>query len=219
MKQYKNYGSQIKDLDEKGIVIVAANAIGNVDSDKDMSMDNSFSKTLSENFNRLKWFLNHDRNLLLGVPIEGKQSGKYLEMKGQLNLKKQIAKDTYEDYKLYAEHGKSLEHSIGVEAVKWEQKGDTRMVTEWKLWEYSTLTSWGANEDTPMLGMKSADSIPEAIEWLNVMMKKGNYSDEKFLQIEEKINSLKSLFIEPAAATQTKEPSRNWSSITTLINN
>lgn len=218
MKQYKNYGSQIKDLDDKGIVIVAANAIGNVDSDNDMSMDNSFDKTLSENFKRVKWFLNHDRNLLLGVPIEGKQSGKYLEMKGQLNLKKQIAKDTYEDYKLYAEHGKTLEHSIGVEAVKWEQQGDTRMVKEWKLWEYSTLTSWGANEDTPMLGIKSADSIIEAIDWLNVMLKKGNYSDEKFLQIEEKIISLKSLFNEPVVTTQVKEPSRDWSSITTLIN-
>jgi HK97 family phage prohead protease len=219
MKQFKNYGSQIKDLDEKGIVIVAANAIGNEDSDKDMSMDGSFDKTLSENFKRVKWFLNHDRNLLLGVPIEGKQSGKYLEMKGQLNLKKQIAKDTYEDYKLYAEHGKTLEHSIGVEAVKWEQKGDTRMVKEWKLWEYSTLTSWGANEYTPMLGMKSANSITEAIDWFNVMLKQGNYSDEKFLQIEEKINSLKSLFQEPGVPTQKKEPSRNWSLITTLINN
>lgn len=218
MKQYKDYVSSVKDIDEKGIVIVAANAIGNVDSDKDMSIDGSFDKTLSEGFKRLKWFLNHDRNLLLGVPIEGKQSGKYLEMKGQLNLKKQIAKDTYEDYKLYAEHGKTLEHSIGVEAVKWEQQGDTRMVKEWKLWEYSTLTSWGANEDTPMLGIKSADSIIEAIDWLNVMLKKGNYSDEKFLQIEEKINSLKSLFTEPVVTTQVKEPSRNWSLITTLIN-
>lgn len=218
MKQYKDYVSSVKDIDEKGIVIVAANAIGNVDSDKDMSIDGSFDKTLSEGFKRLKWFLNHDRNLLLGVPIEGKQSGKYLEMKGQLNLKKQIAKDTYEDYKLYAEHGKTLEHSIGVEAVKWEQQGDTRMVKEWKLWEYSTLTSWGANEDTPMLGIKSADSIIEAIDWLNVMLKKGNYSDEKFLQIEEKINSLKSLFTEPVVTTQVKEPSRDWSSITTLIN-
>lgn len=111
-----------------------------------------------------------------------------------------------------------MEHSIGVEAVKWEQQGDTRMVKEWKLWEYSTLTSWGANEDTPMLGIKSADSIIEAIDWLNVMLKKGNYSDEKFLQIEEKINSLKSLFTEPVVTTQVKEPSRNWSLITTLIN-
>jgi len=219
MKQRKDYESQIKDLDDKGIVVVAANAIGNVDSDNDMSLDKSFDKTLSENFKRVKWFLNHDRNLLLGVPIEGKQSGKYLEMKGQLNMKKQIAKDTYEDYKLYAEHGKTLEHSIGVEAVKWEQQGDTRMVKEWKLWEYSTLTSWGANPDTPMRSIKSAESISEAIDWLNVMLKKGNYSDEKFLQIEEKINSLKSLFTEPAAATQVKEPSRDWNQVIKLINN
>jgi hypothetical protein len=35
MKQYKDYQSQVKDVDEKGRVLVAANAIGNIDADKD----------------------------------------------------------------------------------------------------------------------------------------------------------------------------------------
>jgi hypothetical protein len=118
MKQYKDLTTTVKDIDQKGRILVAANALGNVDADKDISMEGSFNKTLKDNFNRLKWFLNHDKTQLVGVPIEGKEKYPYLEMLGQVNLNKQLGRDVYEDYKLYAEHGKSLEHSIGVEAIK-----------------------------------------------------------------------------------------------------
>lgn len=217
MKQYKDFNSQIKDLDEKGRVLVAANAIGNVDSDNDISKEGSFDKTLREGFKRVKWLLNHG-DILLGVPIEGKQNGKYLEMLGQLNMKKQISRDIYEDYKLYAEHGKTLEHSIGVNAIKWSMKDDVREVTEWKLWEYSTLTRWGANEDTPMLGIKEAKSNEDALQLLDLMLRKGKYSDERFNLIENKIKELKSLMQEPVSTTQENEPSsRDWSIITKLV--
>ena len=217
MKQYKDFNSQIKDLDEKGRVLVAANAIGNVDSDNDISKEGSFDKTLREGFKRVKWLLNHG-DILLGVPIEGKQNGKYLEMLGQLNMKKQISRDIYEDYKLYAEHGKTLEHSIGVNAIKWSMKEDVREVTEWKLWEYSTLTRWGANEDTPMLGIKEAKSNEDALQLLDMMLRKGKYSDERFNLIENKIKELKSLMQEPVITTQENEPSsRDWSIITKLV--
>jgi HK97 family phage prohead protease len=206
MKQYKDFRTEIKDIDEKGRVLVAANAIGNVDADKDMSENGSFDKTLKENFSRLKWFLNHDKNILLGVPIEGKQAGKYLELLGQLNMKKEISRDTYEDYKLYAEYGKSLEHSIGVEAVKSDDKGDIRRVYEWKLWEYSTLTSWGANEDTPMLGIKSAKTISDSIDWLELKLKKGNYTDERYQEIELHLSKLRSLSEEPGNSTYKHKP-------------
>lgn len=206
MFQYKTFNSEIKDVDEKGRVLVAANAIGNIDNDKDRSMDGSFNKTLKENFPRLKWFLNHDRTLLLGVPVEGKQNSGYLELLGQLNMKKELSRDTFEDYKLYAEYGRSLEHSIGVDALKYAQKGDIREVTEWKLWEYSTLTSWGANEDTPMLGIKSIKEVPEAIDWLQLKLRKGNYTDEKFTEIEKNLNILRSLCAEPEISTQVIQP-------------
>lgn len=206
MRQYKDFDSTIKDVDEKGRVIVAANAIGNVDSDNDISMEGSFEKTLKENFARLKWYQNHNTNLLIGVPIEGKEKLPYLEMTGQLNMKKEISRDIYEDYKLYAEHGKSLEHSIGVEAVKKEIKDNVRKVYEWKLWEYSTLTSWGANENTPLLGIKSRSDINDNIDWLTLKLKKGNYTDERFMQIENQLTILRSLCTEPEASTLKAKP-------------
>jgi HK97 family phage prohead protease len=204
---YKHFQTKIEDVDDKGKVLVAANALGNVDSDQDISMEGSFQKTLKENFNRLRWFLNHDKTLLLGVPIEGTENYPHLKMLGQLNMKKQLSRDVYEDYKLYAEYGKSLEHSIGVDAVKKEQKGDVRRVYEWKLWEYSTLTSWGANEETPMLDIKADGSNTiELINWFELKMKKGNFTDEKFMLIENHIQKLRSLTTEPARSTPVIEP-------------
>jgi HK97 family phage prohead protease len=191
--------SNIVDLDDRsGIVTVAANAFGNIDSDRDISMPGSFSKTIKENFHRLKWFLNHDRTQLLGVPLEAKETSEYLQVRGQINLKKQIGRDTYEDYKLYAENGLSLEHSIGVDAIKYieDRENDVRKVTEWKWWEYSTLTSWGANERTPMIEMKGMDNILPDLAFLELKMKKGNYRDETFIGIEKAIANIKSLLMQ-----------------------
>lgn len=176
------------DVDEKGLVVIAVNAFGNVDSDNDISVKGSFKKTLSENFGRVKWYLNHNQSQLLGVPIEGVETDEYLRMTARLNMKKQLSRDIYEDYRLYAEHGKTLEHSIGVSAVKRDTK-DARMVLEWKLWEFSTLTSWGANANTPLLSIKSEKEASEIIEMLE-KMQKGNYSGERLKAIEDKLSIL-----------------------------
>jgi len=206
---YKSLKSQVKDIDSKGLVVVAANAFGNVDVQGDMSMTGSFAKTIQENFNRVKWFLNHDTTLLLGVPVAAQETPQYLEITGQLNMNKEMSRNIFEDYKLYAEYGKTLEHSIGVDAIKWSQEGTIRKVSEWRLWEFSTLTAWGANENTPMLSIKDAKS---EMDWLNLRLDKGKYTDEKFLEIEKQIQLLKSLIEEPAIATPTTEPI-DWKSL------
>jgi HK97 family phage prohead protease len=205
---YKGLITEIKDIDEKGIVTVAANAIGNVDSQKDMSLTGSFQKTITENFQRLKWFLNHNQGILLGVPLEAKEMNPYLQIRGQLNMKKEVSRDVYEDYKLYSDNGRTLEHSIGVDAIKHKMVGDIRHVSEWKLWEFSTLTSWGANEDTPLLSIKSHYDLIESINWLELKMKKGNYTDQKFVEIQKTINHLRSLSLEPGFPTHIEQPGK-----------
>lgn len=202
---FKSLTSTVQDIDTKGRVVVAANAFGNVDAQSDVSMLGSFKKTINENFPRLKWFLNHDREKLLGVPLEAIETPQYLQVTGQLNMNKEMSKDIYEDYKLYAEYGKSLEHSIGVDPVKFVDDQGIRKVTEWKWWEFSTLTSWGANENTPMLAIKSKD-YKGTLDWLELKMRKGNFTDETFEKIEESINILKSLCAEPDNATHQAQP-------------
>jgi hypothetical protein len=76
------------------------------------------------------------------------------------------------------------------------------------LWEYSTLTGWGSNERTPLLSIKSSDNVNDGIEWLNVMLKKGNYTDERFIEIEKQLRLLKTLVIEPSKDTQIIEPKK-----------
>jgi len=202
---YKSLTSSIKDIDKQGRVVVAANAFGNVDSQGDVSMAGSFAKTLKENFSRVRWFLNHDREKLLGVPLEGAEIGNYLQITGQLNMSKEIGRDIYADYALYAEYGKSLEHSIGVDAIKFVDDQSVRKVTEWKLWEYSTLTSWGANERTPMLAMKDHDPL-KSVEWMALQLKKGDYTDERFKEIDSALNILLKSLAEPDRSTLNDQP-------------
>jgi len=206
----KSYSSTIQDIDEKGVIVKAVNAFGNKDAVGDISLKGSYTKTLSEGFGRVRWFLNHKRDQLLGVPIEGHQTESHLVMKSKINLNKQIGRDTYEDYKIYAEQGKSLEHSVGVIAVKgkYEIKGDTRLVSEWRLMEYSTLTDWGANPNTPTLSIKSefGEGVDETIAFLEICLKKANYSDIKGKQVESQIAALKALIAEPSIDTLIPEP-------------
>ena len=185
------YKTKANDLDEaKGIVTVAVNGIGIVDSQNDISMPGSFNKTLKENIGRMKWFLNHDTTQLLGVPLEGEEKDGNLVMVGQLNLAKQIGRDTLEDYKLYAAAGRTLEHSIGVQAVK-RDKQDKRKVLEWKMWEYSTLTSWGSNPQTFLVGIKDdkPGTVAENIAFLRQALKM-RYTDERLKQYEMRLDML-----------------------------
>jgi HK97 family phage prohead protease len=188
---FKTFVTQVKDVDQRGQVLVAANAIGNIDSDNDRSMPGSFNKTIKENFSRVKWFLNHNTSILLGVPMEAKESSGYLRVLGQLNMNKQVSRDIYEDYKLYAAYKKTLEHSVGVEAKKFRMVDSVREVIEWKWWEFSTVTGWGANSDTPMLDIKTAGQLYDEINWQETRLKKGNYSDTTFKKIDLYLSKLK----------------------------
>lgn len=184
MKQYKTKSIGV---DEKGIVRIAVNAFGNKDADGDISEKGSFKKTLLENFGRVKWFLNHDPSILLGVPLSGEETDEHLVMTAQFNMNKQIAVDTYNDYKLYSEHGRTLEHSIGVKAIKRDQSNKA-LVKEWQLWEFSTLTGWGANYNTPLLDLKGLKDCPEnQIELLKKALGL-NYSEERLSKIENTLS-------------------------------
>ena len=112
-------------------------------------------------------------------------------MTSQFNMKKQIARDTYEDYKLYAEHGRTLEHSIGVNAIN-RNKSNPKEVLQWKMWEYSTLTNWGANERTPLLDIKGMNTISaeEHIKFLEEAVKM-KYSDAKLKAITQSIDVIR----------------------------
>lgn len=139
----------------------------------------------------MRWFLNHRTDQLLGVPLSGEEKEGNLVMVGKINLEKQIGRDTLADYKLYAENGRTLEHSIGVKAIK-RDTVDPQKVLEWKMFEYSTLTSWGSNPQTFLVNLKSGtqEQVKDAVEFIRKAFRNTNYSDERLKQYDMELNLL-----------------------------
>jgi len=215
----KDYEAEVKDLDTtKGIVTVYINAFDNEDSDGDISLPGSFKRTFKNNGKTLQHWLNHDRDKLIGVPIKLYEDSVGAIAVSQLNINKQLGKDVFEDYKLFAEHGKTLQHSVRVQPIKFEEERDgdkyVRKVSEWKMiMEFSTLYGWGANQQTPLIDIKSMKD-------LEMMMTEGNYSDEKALLIEATYNKLKQLLeADDPDATLETDPATLESDLMKFYNN
>lgn len=185
--------SMMKEIDEvKGILTLAVNQIGIEDRQHDISAEHSFDKTIRpENFAKVKWFYNHDWNTMLGCPISAEVKDGFLCVTGQLNLRKQLGQDILSDYLVMAENGKTLEHSIGVIPVI-RDKNDNRIVKEWNLLEYSTLSSWGACPNTHLVDIKNAtkDEVVDALAMLESAVTK-RYSDARLEGIESQITMLR----------------------------
>lgn len=185
------YATKALDVTEEGIVTVAVNGIGIEDSQHDISEPGSFANTLKNDISRMRWYLNHDTRQLLGVPLSGEEKDGNLIMTGKMNLNKQICRDVFEDYKLFHECGRTLEHSIGVRALARDEH-DRRRVKEWQMLEYSTLTGWGSNPQTFLVGLKSAttDQIRDAVEMLRKAFEQRGYSDERLKNYDMELNLL-----------------------------
>ena len=62
------------------------------------------------------------------------------------------------------------------------------------LTEYSAVT-YGANEDTPVVGMKSSKSLLERLETISKVLKKGTLTDEGFKQLQVEYEQLKAYIL------------------------
>ncbi|WP_042369586.1 hypothetical protein [Bacteroides neonati] len=187
--------TKANDVDEaKGIVTIAVNGIGVKDDQGETSASGSFDKTINEFFlKRGKHLLDHDKTKLIGCPTEAREENSNLIVVSKINLNKQIGKETFEDYKLYAECGKTLEHSIGVKAIR-KDANTPGLVLEWFLGEVSTLQAWGANPQTFLVGIKSSDSLntqrQKLKESIGLIQKALNmkYSNERLNDLDMKLD-------------------------------
>jgi len=200
---FKIYSFDLKDLDEsKGIVKAYANAYNNKDSDGDISANGSFDKTVHDNFKRIRVLKDHNPTITLGVPLSIDTADNFgLMTTTKFNLKKEVARDMFSDIKLMHEEGLNAELSIGYSVLQRDNK-NKNIITEYKLMEYSFLSSWAANELATVQdikGIKSFHGIMELIEKSYNL----DYSDTRLKQIE---TILKSLNNEPLDNTQKLEP-------------
>jgi HK97 family phage prohead protease len=196
----------VKDVDEKGKVSFYFSVFNNRDDDGDIVHRGAFAKTIQENLKRVKHFKNHNWNNLVGVPVEIKEDDTGALAVSQLILNTQLGKDTYEEYKA----GGITEHSFGFDVVKYEINEDgeekTRVLKELKLWEFSSLTAWGANDMTRTVDVKNRKVLEDYLSVLE-SLKKGDFSDDYFTRLEERISiiykHIQSL-TEPVEATRVE---------------
>lgn len=200
--EFKQLSYDLKELDEtKGVITAYANAYNFKDSDGDISAFGSFEKTVSENFKRIRVLKDHNPTMMIGVPLIIDTKDSYgLLTTTQFNMNKPLGKDMFTDVKLMHDNNLNAELSIGYKVLQRDQKNKS-IINEYKLMEYSFLSSWGANELSTVQGIKS---IKSHYGFMELLTKAYNldYSDERLRQIE---TILKSLSNEPSENDTLKE--------------
>lgn len=186
----KQLSYELKDLEEeKGVVIAYANAYNFKDSDGDISAYGSFDKTVQENFKRIRALKNHNPREMIGVPLNIDTKDEFgLLTTTQFNMKTELGRDLFQDIKLMHDNGLNAELSIGYNVVKRDEKTKS-IITEYKLMEYSFLTSWGANQLSTVQGVKSIKSVYGIMELIEKSYNL-DYSDARLRQIETLLKSL-----------------------------
>ena len=200
--EFKQLSYDLKELDEeKGIVTAYANAYNFKDSDGDISAYGSFDKTVSENFKRIRVLKDHNPTMMIGVPLMIDTKDTYgLLTTSQFNMQKDLGRDMFQDVKLMHENNLNAELSIGYKVMQRDVKNKS-IINEYKLMEYSFLSSWGANELSTVQGIKSIKSTYGILELIEKSYNL-DYSDERLRQIE---TLLKSLSDEPSNIDTLKE--------------
>ena len=188
--EFKQLSYDLKELDEtKGVVTAYANTYNFKDSDGDISAYGSFDKTVTENFKRIRVLKDHNPTMMVGVPlvIDTKDSFGLLTTT-QFNLKKPLGKDLFTDVQLMHDSGLNAELSIGYKVMQRDVK-NKNIINEYKLMEYSFLSSWGANELSTVQGIKSIKSTYGILELIEKSYNL-DYSDNRLKQIETLLKSL-----------------------------
>lgn len=189
--EIKSIGQSFEDVSVKeGIVTGYLSAFDIVDSDNDLIPKGAFARTIADwgpnGKKRIKHFLDHDNTKTIGVftLLEENEKGLYYESKiGNHN--------NGVDFLKMVDSGIITEHSIGFKVIDKDTKSHSYTVLkEIKLYEGSSLQGHGANEYTPITGMKSLEDIERYFVKLEKALKSGTYTDETMLRIESYCKSL-----------------------------
>jgi HK97 family phage prohead protease len=178
---YKSFDLEVKDVDAKsGTVTGYFSAFGMVDSDGDIMMPGAFKRSIQdwgvEGKQRIKHLLNHNPSQPLGklTMLKEDNFGLYYESKvGTHQLGKDFVK--------MVESGLIAEHSIGFKTLREQKSGEANQIQDVMLFEGSSLTAWGANENTPMMGMKgmkNIEKIQDQIKAFEKFVRDSDVTDE-----------------------------------------
>lgn len=195
MYSIKSIPVNIKDLSVSDRTVTGYfAAFGSVDYDEDAFSPGAFDKTIAEwgpdGRNKIVHLYQHDTRMPLAKPkvLKADDYGVYFES--------QFATTSFgnDALKLY-EAGVINEHSVGFQIMRADpvtRDGRTYQdIKEVRMWEGSTVT-FGANENTPFMGMKSLtkDQITDRIDKLTKAVRNGTFTDETFHLLEIQLAQL-----------------------------
>lgn len=138
---------QVKDVDLSTRSLVQAYTRYNVkDSDGDIGRKGMFTKTWSENASRIKHLFNHKDTI--GVTVKLWDDNDYAYGQSKIGTH-----DLGNDFLEMADSGLITEASYGYEIIKERRTSEGNELLEVKMWEWSSLDKWGANEHTHVVSL------------------------------------------------------------------
>jgi HK97 family phage prohead protease len=225
---YKSFDLEVKDVDTKnGEVIGYFSAFGNVDSDGDIMMPGAFKRSIQdwgpEGKNRIKHLMNHDPSQPLGKILELKEDDYGLYYRSKVGSH-QLGKD----FVKMVESGLITEHSIGFRTLREQKAENGNQIHEVMLFEGSSLTAWGANEATPLLGMKNynnLEKIQDQIKSFEKFIRNSDVTDEtidlcllKVKQLAQAVEQMSSTKAVDETPLQQKEEEVSVDALINIIN-
>jgi HK97 family phage prohead protease len=202
--QIKSFEFPVKDVDMGSRTLVQAFTRYDVkDSDKDIGRKGMFAKTWAENLPRIKHLLNHDTTKPLGKVESMWDDDTYAYGKSKIGTH-----TLGDDFIKMADSGLITEASYGYNVIKEKQSNDGNELLEVKLWEWSSLTCWGANQYTPIISLtKSLDKaeqenkVATRIKALEKFCKDTDATDETIQLLLLELKQLQQLFIDLSKTT------------------
>lgn len=183
---------ELKDADEKsGIVKGYGSVFGNIDSDGDIINKGAYTKTISENGNRVKYLYQHDMDKPLGKMINLYEDEKGLVFEAEIP-KTTLGRDVMELMKA----GVITENSVGILPIRKEMVQGNRHINEVKLYEISAVTL-AANDQAMIMDVKgnySREKVLKRYDSIAKLIRKGEISDDLGYALEAEILKLKSIF-------------------------
>lgn len=183
-------------MDESGEFSGYAAVFGNKDSGGDVIEKGAFSKTIREDFDRIKILSQHtDCELPIGKPLELREDDKGLFIRGKIS---DTAKGR--DIQTLMKDGVLNELSIGYDAVEfnYDSEQGARRLKEIKLWEVSIVT-WAMNDQAKI------DEVKSLVEGLRTEVKTGKITRARldalkpFIAVVRELADILGPFLEPAA--------------------
>jgi HK97 family phage prohead protease len=221
---------EIKDVDSKqGIITGYFAAFNTVDSDRDVIRKGAFATTIrnqgpNSKTPRIRHLLNHNPSEPLGE-LQSLKEDDY----GLLYESKIGSHNLGQDFLKMVESNLVKEHSIGYSVVKRNQVGQwddpkggaVWELTELKLYEGSSLTGWGANQYTPLLGAKGEIDIDRVQEQISNLEKFCRNTDATDQCIELCLLEIKQLgaLVQAMSSNQSVDPPKGLKNAEILLLN